>query len=105
MSLDHNDSLRLWARRYVRIMLERSRGNKRATARVLGISYHTLQAYLRAPIAPDDAGPAQPNEKTKEWSTAKTEESEKKTEGTEAKTDETGKGSTQRERAGAPGAA
>jgi transcriptional regulator with PAS, ATPase and Fis domain len=59
-SLHRNDSLRVWARRYVRIMLERSRGNKRATARVLGISYHTLQAYLRAPIDVEDAdgGPA-----------------------------------------------
>ena len=75
VALDHNDSLRLWARRYVRIMLERSRGTKRATARVLGISYHTLQAYLRAPIDPDGAGAASP-EKT----TAMTGEADTKTE-------------------------
>jgi hypothetical protein len=59
---------------------------------VLGISYHTLQAYLRAPLDLDDAGVARPKEKTK------------------AKTDETERGRTERERtererAGAQGAA
>jgi DNA-binding NtrC family response regulator len=49
-SLCRNDTLRMWARRYVRIILERHRGNKRETARVLGISYHTLKAHLRAPL-------------------------------------------------------
>jgi DNA-binding NtrC family response regulator len=49
-SLGRNDTLRNWARRYVRITLERHQGNKRETARVLGISYHTLQAYLRASL-------------------------------------------------------
>ena len=47
-SLTRNDTLRAWAARYVRFMLDRCDGNKRAAARILGISYHTLQAYLRA---------------------------------------------------------
>ncbi len=46
-SLRHDDSLRTWARKYARLMLARHDGNKRHTARVLGISYHTLKAYLR----------------------------------------------------------
>ena len=32
------------------MILDRSAGNKREACRVLGISYHTLQAYLRYPI-------------------------------------------------------
>ncbi|HEV3062472.1 MAG TPA: sigma-54 dependent transcriptional regulator [Vicinamibacterales bacterium] len=47
-SLKRGDTLRAWARRYARLTLEQRGGNKRDTARVLGISYHTLQAYLRA---------------------------------------------------------
>jgi len=46
-SLERNDTLRAWARRYVRVILERHGGRKRETAGALGISYHTLQAYLR----------------------------------------------------------
>jgi transcriptional regulator with PAS, ATPase and Fis domain len=42
-----NDTLRAWGSRYVRLVLERSGRNKRKACRVLGISYHTLQAYLR----------------------------------------------------------
>jgi DNA-binding NtrC family response regulator len=53
-SLQRNDSLRAWASRYARLVLERSHGNKRAACRVLDISYHTLQAYLRYPLP--DAG-------------------------------------------------
>ena len=49
-SLRRDETLRTWARRYARLVLERRQGNKRETARVLGISYHTLQAYLREPI-------------------------------------------------------
>ncbi len=49
-SLKRNDSLRLWACRYARLILDRSHGNKREACRVLGISYHTLQAHLRSPI-------------------------------------------------------
>ena len=46
-SFKRNDTLRIWACRYARLMLERCQGNKRETARVLGISYHTLVAYLK----------------------------------------------------------
>src|SRR5262249_39389941 len=46
-SLRNNDTMRAWGSRYARLVLDRSGGNKRETCRVLGISYHTLQAYLR----------------------------------------------------------
>src|SRR5439155_4797077 len=49
-SLKRNDTLRAWGSRYVRLILDRSQGNKRQACRTLGISYHTLQAYLRFPI-------------------------------------------------------
>jgi transcriptional regulator with PAS, ATPase and Fis domain len=49
-SLLRNDTLRVWASRYARLVLERCRGNKREACRVLGISYHTLQAYMRVPL-------------------------------------------------------
>ncbi len=45
-SLDQNDTMRAWGSRYARIVLERCQHNKRRACRVLGISYHTLQAYL-----------------------------------------------------------
>src|SRR5262249_10435102 len=47
-SFKRNETLRMWACRYARLMLERCQSNKRETARVLGISYHTLVAYLKA---------------------------------------------------------
>ncbi len=46
-ALDRGDTLRAWATRYARLVLDRCRGNKREAARVLGISYHTLVVYLR----------------------------------------------------------
>jgi transcriptional regulator with PAS, ATPase and Fis domain len=46
-SLEGEDTLRAWGSRYVRLVLERSGRNKRKACRALGISYHTLQAYLR----------------------------------------------------------
>lgn len=49
-SLARRETLRMWASRYARVVLERSKGNKREACRVLDISYHTLQAYLRTPI-------------------------------------------------------
>ncbi len=49
-SLRRNDTLRAWASRYARLVLDRSHGNKRETCRALDISYHTLQSYLRFPI-------------------------------------------------------
>jgi transcriptional regulator with PAS, ATPase and Fis domain len=60
-SIDRHDTLRVWGSRYVRLVLERNGRNKRAACRVLGISYHTLQAYLRdahraGGFAPDATG-------------------------------------------------
>jgi DNA-binding NtrC family response regulator len=46
-ALERDESLRAWGRRYARLMLDRCGGNKRQACRVLDISYHTLQAYLR----------------------------------------------------------
>ena len=45
-SLDGDDTMRTWGSRYARLVLERCDNNKRHACRVLGISYHTLQAYL-----------------------------------------------------------
>jgi len=49
-SLKRNDTLRMWACRYVRLVVDRCGGNKRAASRVLGITHHTLQTYLRSPF-------------------------------------------------------
>jgi transcriptional regulator with PAS, ATPase and Fis domain len=46
-SLQQSDSMRAWGSRYARMVLERCQQNKRQACRELGISYHTLQAYLR----------------------------------------------------------
>jgi transcriptional regulator with PAS, ATPase and Fis domain len=46
-SLARQDTLRKWARRYVRLMVAECDGNKRRAARVLDISHHTLRSYLR----------------------------------------------------------
>lgn len=46
-SLTQGDTMRAWGSRYARLVLARYGYNKRRTCRVLGISYHTLQAYLR----------------------------------------------------------
>ena len=45
-SLHRDDTMRAWGSRYARIVLDRCDRNKRQTCQVLGISYHTLQAYL-----------------------------------------------------------
>jgi DNA-binding NtrC family response regulator len=47
-SLRSRHTLRDWAGRYVRLVLDRAQNNKRQACRELGISYHTLQSYLRA---------------------------------------------------------
>jgi transcriptional regulator with PAS, ATPase and Fis domain len=46
-SVDRQDTMRAWGSRYARLVLERCGHNKRRACRKLGISYHTLQAYLR----------------------------------------------------------
>jgi transcriptional regulator with PAS, ATPase and Fis domain len=46
-SLRRSDTMREWASRYARLVLERCANNKRRACRELGISYHTLQAHLR----------------------------------------------------------
>ncbi len=46
-SLRLSESLREWAIRYSRLILERCGGSRREAARRLGISYHTLANYLR----------------------------------------------------------
>ena len=45
----NRDTMRAWGSRYARLVLERCQNNKRRACRELGISYHTLQAYLRYP--------------------------------------------------------
>ena len=54
-SVRRNDSLRAWASRYARVVLERCEGNKREACRTLDISYHTLQSYLRFPVHDPEA--------------------------------------------------
>ena len=46
-SVSAGDSMREWGSRYARLVFERSGRNKRRACRILDISYHTLQAYLR----------------------------------------------------------
>jgi DNA-binding NtrC family response regulator len=49
-SVRRNDTLRAWASRYARLVLNRCKDNKREACRILDISYHTLQSYLRFPV-------------------------------------------------------
>jgi len=76
-ALTQNESMRAWGSRYARLVLERSGGNKREACRALGISYHTLNAYLRFPCPVpsggrrradewDEASPMQNAERTSE---------------------------------------
>jgi transcriptional regulator with PAS, ATPase and Fis domain len=59
-SVAAGDSLRRWATRYVRLVLRKSGYNKRQACRVLDISYHTLQAYLREGEADLASTPSDP---------------------------------------------
>ena len=47
--------MRAWGSRYARLVLERCGGRKRHAARTLGISYHTLNSYLRFPLSQPSA--------------------------------------------------
>jgi transcriptional regulator with PAS, ATPase and Fis domain len=46
-SMRAKESMRAWGSRYARLVLQRCENNKRRACRELGISYHTLNAYLR----------------------------------------------------------
>ena len=45
-SVQANETMRTWGSRYARLILEKCDRNKRHACEVLGISYHTLNAYL-----------------------------------------------------------
>jgi DNA-binding NtrC family response regulator len=49
ISLAHNHTMRAMGSRYARLVCDRCGGNKRQACRLLGISYHTLNAYLNHP--------------------------------------------------------
>jgi DNA-binding NtrC family response regulator len=53
-SVSRGDTMRMWGRRYARVVLDRCHGNKREACRILNISYHTLNAYLEH--SPDERG-------------------------------------------------
>jgi transcriptional regulator with AAA-type ATPase domain len=53
-ALQSRSTMRAWGSRYARLVLERCNNNKRQACRELGISYHTLQGYLR--FKPEKAG-------------------------------------------------
>ena len=58
-SVQANDTMRAWGSRYARLILEKCERNKRQACEVLGISYHTLNAYLNyqpGRAARDDGG-------------------------------------------------
>ena len=46
-SLACADTMRMWGSRYARLVYERCGRNRRTACAILGISYHTLRAYLR----------------------------------------------------------
>jgi len=73
-SLKRNDTLRIWACRYVRLVVERCGGNKRAASRALGISHHTLQAYLRSPFYDVESEPSAATAATNDALVDETEE-------------------------------
>jgi transcriptional regulator with PAS, ATPase and Fis domain len=55
-SIAAGHSMRAWASRYARLVFERCGRNKRRASRMLDISYHTLDAYLRFGNCPRPAG-------------------------------------------------
>jgi DNA-binding NtrC family response regulator len=77
-SLRRKETLRVWATRYARLVLDRCNGNKREACRVLGISYHTLQAYLKTSVddksLPEPRDPPPPSVEDDVLAAASTEE-------------------------------
>jgi hypothetical protein len=61
-SVQANDTMRAWGSRYARLILERCDHNKRQACQVLGISYHTLNAYLNYRAKPQPARPLTPHQ-------------------------------------------
>jgi transcriptional regulator with PAS, ATPase and Fis domain len=59
-SIAASESMRAWGSRYARVIFERCGKNKRAAARYLDISYHTLEAYLGYGYPPAAGGSRQP---------------------------------------------
>lgn len=59
-SAGRDESLRTWGSRYARLVLERCGNNKTKACVVLGISYHTLRAYLRYRLPGGRAADVQP---------------------------------------------
>jgi Nif-specific regulatory protein len=57
-SIRARETMRAWGSRYARLVLERCENNKRRACRELGISYHTLQGYLK--FQPDGPRPLRP---------------------------------------------
>jgi transcriptional regulator with PAS, ATPase and Fis domain len=57
-----DETMRAWGSRYARLVLQRCGDNKRRACRVLGISYHTLRAYLRYGTDSADTVPEWPEE-------------------------------------------
>ena len=55
-SIGSAETMRAWGSRYARLVYERCGRNKRKTCGVLGISYHTLDAYLRYAAGYRDGG-------------------------------------------------
>jgi DNA-binding NtrC family response regulator len=55
-SIGSAETMRAWGSRYARLIYERCGRNKRKACRVLGISYHTLDAYLRYAAGCRDGG-------------------------------------------------
>lgn len=66
-STSRNDTMRAWGSRYARLVLQRCGDNKRHACDVLGISYHTLQAYLRYRDRPGGAPLPPPTDTAQAW--------------------------------------
>jgi transcriptional regulator with PAS, ATPase and Fis domain len=65
-SLRSKETMRAWGSRYARLVLERCENNKRRACRELGISYHTLNAYLRFKPGVDPEPPSTEQEHVEE---------------------------------------